>query len=771
LKIIWRYEMRRIASILLALAVMLPLNARGEVYFAFSAEQLEYQGNQRIFFVPFSFTGPTHRQIERKISVLFEKLHGSRQGVYGDTYLIVKENAGKLSAHLILDPEAARFHDVIIGEIYLTLANIGITEISMGPDEKLLTDTDVKFPYFVPTIPLWEALPPSSFPHALIRLGVDEYIESHTFYARMGRKDSALYTRITDLLKSDQPYVKLRVMESFPQLAVASEASHLIPLLNDVDARVRYKAIELLQEKKEANVLNALATLADSSTDPETQLRAARILVANGNNNYQIYILFEQLKSEEMAVVVQTLQKLAASGDKRVIPALVRSLIHANQEVRAAAFAGLTQIGDLNSLLSLLTNKEIGENFRKAAAVELMKQNVPDFAKKGISYLVKNHAGKEAVEAVTTIEMRKYVDMADILVGAMAHTDEKVALTAVAALGNLDLFDKLADISNAARRKELTKSARNTIAKLLAKQSLRKMMKLAGSDDILIRELAVLALVAVAKTKTKEERDITPILDLLGEAMKDKEAVIKRAAVLALHEIGGKRNWKRLLRIKKDSDPKIRILVGQAALALQSEEGDQVILELLADEDDEVRIAAIGSVRERKIKSARQKLKFMVEARNKTQKTEALKAIVALNETEEEHKEFFDIYKKLIFDMDPEVSLSAIQGIQWIIDPMVVPLLQSGMLIMHKDARIRAATLVALGRSKDYNVVEHIARGFADGQDIVQKAAIEGLRLMGHKKGVTPLKEFVKQTDDEDLKVLAEDAIAEIETKPKGLLD
>jgi len=281
----------------------------------------------------------------------------------------------------------------------------------------------------------------------------------------------------------------------------------------------------------------------------------------------------------------------------------------------------------------------------------------------------------------------------------------------------------------------------------------------------------VLSLVKQAKARAAEQRDIEPILELLGESMKDKEAVIKRAAVQALHGIGGKRNWKRLLRMKKDSDPGIRLLVGQAALSLADENGDTVILELLADEDDAVRLDAIKSIRLRKIKSARGKLKFMVEGRDKAQKTEALRTIVALNESEEEHKEFFGIYKKLIFEMDADIQLAAISGIQWIIDPMVVPLLQSGILIMHKDHRVRAATLIALGRSRDHNVVEHIARGFADGEIAVQAAAIEGLRLMGHKKGVTPLQEYIKQSDDEDLIQKAREAIEEIQTKPKGLLD
>jgi len=762
---------RRLFVAILTLGLLVPARGEAEVYFAFSAEQMEYQGQQRIFFVPFSFTGPTHRQMERKIAVLFEKLHGSRQSIYGSTQLVVRQEKNGFRADLQLDPDAARFHDIIIGEIYLTLTNIGITDVFVGPEKKAVTDSEVKFPYFIPTIPLWEALPPATFPHALVRLGINEYVESKTFHEGMTNKDPRLYERILLLLKRREPYVQLRVLQAFPFLKVAAEADHLLPLLNDPALSVVYKSIELLATHSEPKVLDALATLADGSKDPETQLRAARILVKNGRTNYQLYILFEQLKSKDTAVVVKTLQKLASSGDKRVLPALVRNLSHTKEEVKKAAFAGLKQIRDLENLKSLLSNQEIEERYRKETAIELMRQSDPAYSKDGIGYLVKNHQGDEAVEAVTTIEMRKYVDQADLLVYALAHQDEQVALTGVAAIGNLGLIDHLPDLSTASRTKGLTKASRDTIAKLLAAQPLKAVMKLARAQDIVIRELAVLALVKEAKARAAQKKNIDAVLDLLGESMKDKEQLIKRAAVAALHEIGGTRNWKRLLRMKKDRDPKIRMVVGRAALSLKNEAGDAVILELLADEDDGVRVAAIKSIRTRKIKSARPKLKFMIESRNKVQKTAALRTIVVLNESGDEHKEFFEIYKKLLFEMDAEIQLAAIKGIQWIIDPMVVPLLQSGILIMHKDKRVRAATLVALGRSRDYNVVEHIARGFADPEKEVQGAAIEGLRLMGHKKGVTPLKEYIKQSDDEDLIARARAAIDELETKPKGLLD
>lgn len=763
--------MKRLVLISIVLSLLLPATARAEVFFAFSAEQMNFQGQQRIFFVPFSFVGPTERAIEKKMGVLFEKLHGSRQNIYGETYLIVKDNDGVLSAHLILDEANARFHDIIIGEVYLTFSNIGLDKLYVGEDAKQITDEALKFPYFAPTVPLWEALPPVHFSHALIRMGVNEYLESKTFHERMDKRDPELLARVLAMLKSEEPYVRLKTLEAFPQLQLADENAQLIPMLTDPDVTVRYKVIELTENKTDPAVLDGLAAMADSTDDPESQLRAARILVKNGRNNYQLYILFEELKSEDTNVVVATLQKLASSGDKRVLPALVRYLTHDKEEVRKAAFAGLNQMGDVGSLRTLLLDVSISENFRKQIAIALMRQQLAEPAKEGIKYLVTKHAGKEAVEAITTIEMRKYLDLTDMLIAGLHHTDAKVAGTAITAVGNLGLIDQLPELSKAAAREDLTAAARETMSALLATQKLRYVMKLAASKDILIRELAVLSLVAAAKKKQAADRDIEPILALLGETVKDEEPVIKRASVQALFEIGGKRNWKRVLKVKNDKDPKIRIIAISAAVSMESEIGDAAIVEKLADETDEVRVEAVVATRGRKIKAARAKLKFMVGSRNKKEKLEVLRTIVALNETEDEHREFVETYKQLLFDMDPEMQLAAIQGIQWIIDPAIPPLMQSGILLMHKDARVRAATTIALGRSRDHNVIEFIARGFADPDRDVQAAGVEGLRLMGHKKGKTPLEEFVRQTDDDELKAAAEAALDHIENQPKGLLE
>jgi HEAT repeat protein len=761
--------MKRLLVLLIVLGFAAPVKA--DVFFAFSAEQIKVHGHQRVFFVPFSFNGPSHRAIERKIGVMFDKLRTSRPRIYGDTYFVVKDEGGLLEGHLMLDDATKRFHDFIIGEIYLSMAMLGVQKFVVGPDARPMTDADLKFPYFSQVIPIWEALPPMKFSHTLIRLEKDNYLEAASFYAKLEAKDRPLLARITDLLKNPEPYVRMKVLDSLVRLPLDNRPGLLVPMLRDKDLPVRYRVIQLLQEEKDPKVLGALAVLADSIDDPETQLRAARILVANGKTNYQIYIFLEQLKSKDVAVVVDTINKLADSGDKRVLTALIRNLTHDEKAVRDAAFTGMQKMGDLTALRKLLLNVAIAEDFRKSIAVSLMKQENADFAKVGTTYLIEKHAGDEAVEAIVTIEKRKYEDQLPLVIGALKHKDTTVALAALGVIGRLELFNQLDALTEAAGRKDLNERARTTINELIAKQSVKKVMKIAQGKNKLQRELAVLALVKVAKKQNEEKKDIQPILDLLAWTMKtEKEQPIKVAAVQALFDIGGERNWKRVLRIKDEKDPALRFIALRAGQMLQNEEGDIIIIEKMDDQDQKIKLAAIVAVRERNIQSARSKLKVLVGSRKKEEKLEALRSLVAVSATEKEHRESFDTYKRLIFDMDDAIKLAALTGIQWIIDPTVPPLLQSNILLQHKDPRIRAATLVALGRSKDHNSIEFIARGFADPETIVQGAAVEGLGLMGHKKGATALEEFIRQTDDDELKEKAQQALEDIQNKPKGLL-
>ena len=494
--------MKRCWMAILILVSLIPVPALAERYFAFSADQMEFQGEQRIFYVPFSFDGPTEKTVERKVGVLFEKLHGPRASIYGETYLIVKvAQDGQYEAYLSLDPETTRFHEIIAGEIYLTLTNVGITRMFIGPEKKKYSDADVRYPYFLPTVPLWEALPPAQFLHSLIRMGDADYMESATFNTKMAAKDPALYGKILALLGSKESYVKLQVLKAFPLMAVTQSEKYLLPLLTDPDIAVQHRIIELLKDRKEPIVLDALAKLADLDKNPETQLRAARILVANGRSSYEIYILFDDLKSPDNKVVSATLLRLAASNDKRVLPAIIRMLGHPDPDVRNTAMAGMKQLKDLEALKLLINTAEVLPEYRKEAALELMRQNDPVYSKEGIKYVLASLNGKEAEEAVATIEMRKFKDMAGELVKALGHADVPVAQAAVRTIGTLDLIDRLSDLAEAAGRTELTEVVRDTIAKMMTRQQPDKVVEWAGSKNMVIREIAVLALIDIAKAR------------------------------------------------------------------------------------------------------------------------------------------------------------------------------------------------------------------------------------------------------------------------------
>ncbi|MFH1530310.1 MAG: hypothetical protein ABIK09_06190 [Pseudomonadota bacterium] len=760
------------ASLILALALILALPAHvaaDETYFAFGAEQIETGGKKQFAFIPFAFRAPREGSLERRVAHIFAKIHEPRASVYGDTYLVIKEDPdGEPEAFLSLDPAAEQFHHIIVGEIYLTIGNLGINRLHVSPWNRWVTDADIIYPYFAPMIPLWESLPPAMYYHSVVRLDDGVFLSAKDFYAKLAARDNAVYERIFAVLKGNVAYPKLRILSSFGQLKIADPAVHLIPLLKDTDREVKYTAIEMLSADGRPNVLAALAELADNDVEAEARLRAARILVAAGKSNYQIYILFEKLKSPDAGVVKDTVVKLGLSGDRRVLTALENTLIHTDGAVRKASFDSILKLKDLDTLKRILTRLEVEPDFRELAARTLMAEMDGPTAQIGLRYLLTEASDQGALDALDVIQMRNDTDMAADLVALYPNGNTEIAGKAIDVTGALKLVAKIPDLAQASKRPELTEKSRDAISALIATLSLERIVELASDPELVVRELALRGGTQYVTDKTRRKT----VLSMLYSALKDKDVTLRRSAAMALRDTLDPEVQSKLMEASVDPDLEVRLTVVDAATTLSNEQGDRILLSLIDDPDDKVKLAVVKAIGVRKIKEAIEKLKFRVDHRDLEMRRAVLATIVALNDTPDDHKQFLGIYQKAIFDSDVEIKLAGLQGIQWINDPNVVALLTDGTLKFHKDPRIRAITLLGLGRSRDHNVVEDVARGLALTEPPeVQKAAIIGLKLMGHKKGLQPLQEFVVATDSAELGELAKEAINVIENPPKSLLD
>ena len=762
--------MYRAAILAFVLTLAIPSRTfADDTYFAFGGEQIETGGQKQFAFIPFAFRAPREGSLERRVAHIFAKIHEPRASVYGDTYLVLREAPGGVAeAFLTLDPAAEQFHHVIVGEIYLTIGNLGIERLHVSPWNRRVTDADIIYPYFAPMIPLWEALPPAKYYHSVVRLDDRVYVAAKDFYAKLAAQDKTVYDRIFSVLKGDLAYPKLRILSSFGNLTIPDPAVHLIPLLQDTDQEVKYTAIQMLSTDGRPKVLTALGTLADNDPDAEARLRAARILVDAGKSNFQIYILFEKLKSKDLTVVKDTVTKLGLSGDKRVITALEDTLVHADVGVRKASFESILKLKDLEPLKRILTRPEVEPGFREQAAMTLMAEQDKPTSQVGLRYLLTEASDKGALDALDVVQMRNYADMAQDLVALYVHPTPDIAGKAVEVTGALKLVDQIPDLAQAARRAELTEKCRGAISALMAPLSLDKIVALSEDKELVVRELALRA--ATPYVTDKARRRI--VLDMLYGALKDPDVTLRRSSALALLDTKDPKVIAKLMEASADQDAQVRLTVVDGAITLQDEQGDKVLLSLIDDPEDKVKLAVVKAIGVRGIKEAMEKLRFRVNHRDLEMRRAVLFTIVSLNETPEDHKQFLQVYQKAIFDADVEIKAAGLMGIQWINDPNVVALLTDGTLKFHKDPKVRAATILALGRSRDHNVVEDIARGLALTEPPeVQKNAIIGLKLMGHRKGLQPLQEFIIASDNEELIELAKESIDVIENPPKSLLD
>ncbi len=386
----------------------------------------------------------------------------------------------------------------------------------------------------------------------------------------------------------------------------------------------------------------------------------------------------------------------------------------------------------------------------------------------GIRYLLTDATDKGALDALDVIQMRNYGDMAADLVILYQSPDTKIAGKAVGVTSALKLVAQIPDLALASKRTELTEKSREAISALMGTLNLERIFELSSDTELVVRELALRAATPYVTDKAKRKT----VLKMLYDALKDKDVTLRRSAAMALRDTLDPEVLGKLIEASVDPDLEVRVTVVDAATTLSNEQGDKILLSLIDDPDDKVKLAVVKAIGLRKIKEAMEKLKFRVNHRDLDMRRAVLATIVALNETPNDHKQFLTIYQKAIFDADIEIKLTGLAGIQWINDPNVVALLTDGTLKFHKDARVRALTLLGLGRSRDHNVVEDVARGLSltEPPD-VQRSAIIGLKLMGHKKGLQPLQEFVVATDNEELGQLAREAINIIENPPKSLLD
>ena len=755
-----------INTVAMLLALLLGPLAPEQSYFAYTTETMTQDGTSRQVFVPFTFVGPTESSLERRFHVVFQRLHAPRAGLWGATSIQLSTNpAGTVSARLTLDPAKLQYHDFILGEVYLTLANLGISEIYLQPDGRRLGPQDLRYPYFATVVPAAQALPPARFGNSVVRMPSGAFLPSDDFYARLARRDDATLKEVLALLTTGTPAEKLPVMQALAPLGIADRRARLVPLMQDVDEGIRKEALALLSPEKDATFLEAAARMADGDKSTTLRLEAARVLVAAGRSEYQIFLLFDKLQSGDKAVILDAIRSLAASGDKRVIPALDDLIKSGDPDISRAAFDAYLSVCEPADLVALVARDDLRTEYRGLAAERLLQAKQPEHLLPAVTFLATKGNDYQAMDALRVVEMRRLAGVAPLLATLMQDPRVNVALKAVELARLLKLSELIGDLNKAELRKELGEAPGAAARELLASMDLGEVLKLAESKDPETRVKATNTLLPFLRS----DKDRAKVLPVLKKGLKDASPELRAACARAIFETGEPKLLEELAGLGTDADARVRVVAVKAAATLPGAAGDGPILALMDDPDDQVKLEVIGAISARRMVAARDKLRYRVAQRDPRLKAAALAAIVNLNQTPTEHEAFFQQYQDAVLDVDPNVKLAGLEGLRFIRNDAVTMLLLDGTLLTHGDARVRAKALEVMGYTRNPEVIENLARGLGDKDKTVQKAAILAFKQLGNTGGEIPLEEFVNNTDDETLRGLAKEALAVIRS-PKGLL-
>ncbi len=632
----------------------------------------------------------------------------------------------------------------------------GVRQIRVsGTRSGELGPADIALPVLGLVVPAWEALPPRHYEGAIVAVGDGTFMDSASFYEALNRRDAKLSHAIAAFLHSHNTAAKVRICESIASLALPDPAAAVLPLLDDSNVDVKIAAIEALDHfRSNPRVIAALERVVDKDPSPDVKTAAVRVLVAAGKTKYEVFTYIAKLRDPNDAVVFKAVERLVASGNPAVAPALVEVLDHRAPEVRDAALHGLIALKNGAALRLALTKEGVPEDARIEIAKALTGLDDRGDIVAGLGYLVR-HAkpaiAARAAEALGKLGAREGIPA---LTDAVARPEEKVAVAAAKALGALGATGALDALARASvdRRPAVARAATEAAVRMLSAQSQSSVIAASRSKDAVVRRLALMALASFADNGRNRA-----VVGVLRERLQDSDPAIRRAAVYALAHIQDRDLARKLAALKNDPDAQIRAQVAFAQRWRTDADAVDVLMELLGDAEADVKLQAAESLGKLGDHRALDRLLQFVDYGRADVRKAVLEAVVACAKPADRDR-LLDIYLQKLYDSDPGVKLVAIRAVEGIHDPRVISGLSG--LVIDPDHDVKKAALLALGKQRDPSATEAIARAlFEPNPRDIKEAAIEALRISGQHNARKPLQEFVVNSDDDTLRKKAESAL------------
>lgn len=652
------------------------------------------------------------------------------------------------SAELTLDTARAgdpAVADRALGAVYFTLRGAGLDEVRLAG--KPLSHTSFTRGAYVAVHSLATAL--STKVSGWVEVsGVP--VPAASFYKRVDSGDKDVFAAVKAALEDAPADVRLMLIEKIDTLKSKEKEALVLGRLEDGDARVRKAAVAHLT-KPSANGVKGLQALVDRDTDNGVRLDAVKILVASGKKEYERYLLLDKLNANDPNAVIEAARGLAASKDKKFMPAIAGLAAHGNPQVRAMAVTLLKDAGELGLVAQIPNNEQLAADVRELAAKTAAEHAAGADKASGLSWLIEKGSADNAVWAAAMVRDQVVLGTAVALGKALARPEAEVRKTAAQALGKLKdpvglepLAQALRASSDAAE-KELYA---NEASAIIAIQPVDQAIAIAGSKDATVRELAIRALAGFSKDKPNAK-----VNDVLKKALSEKDPGTRQAAAFALARVNDDGVVADLAKLDGDADPEIRAQVAVAIGRSKVAAHDALLIKFLDDKENAVKEAALVAIQAKKLGAAVDKVRFLVANRKPEVRREAMKALVLLAKPAD--AALFDIYAKAMQDEDTGVRMAALDGLAPFKDGRAAQYIGLPLLDDRAEKVLKLKVIEVLGGLGTADAVEHAVRGLFDEDREVKLATLTALEKLKSDKASRPLQEFILREADAEVKARA----------------
>lgn len=713
-------------------------------YVFYSVEKVKWGTAEHQLALPRTFPSQPDLTPSAIASEAFHKLQSYRGGAYEGTALTLDPNFASTGAATVAIGEAAQAElAVVISEVFWTLRAAGVREIRIpSVSNEALTDSQVPFGAAMIVVELWQVLPPgkAGTGYVFFEGGLQPAFE---IQERIEKREKNVVAAILGLLGSPIAYVRLNAVAAVSAMNLPKVEAALIPLLKDPDSAVKAAVLKGFEGSRSKPVLAALEEMVQTDPDATMQSGAARILSAAGISKYAIIVLYDKLKDPDDAVVMDAVGKLAASGKPEVAGALVGVLTHRNSRAREMAMTAIVELKNTDAWRKIVETEAIDMNFRNQAG-RLLAEDTGENVELGLRHLLAHGPTAERVWAVEKVAEGRLYKLVTDVIGLLGGDDGAVRVASAKALGSIKDSKALGPLAKALVAHEAEREHYETaIIAIFAGLSVDEVIRFSSDEDKILRQLSIRSLAKF----TEGGRPQPKILEVLKQRLGDSDKDIRRSAAFALARIKDPGVVASLVVLKDDADPTIREQVAIAVTASGHADADAILTSYMSnDSNATVRRTAIDGLRIRGVKAALEKLRFQVEHPNVEVRRAVLHATVKLAGAEG-WDEWFPIWSKALYDLDPEVKIFAVTGISYRGTDARVPSLIGG-LATDPDARVQVAALEALGKTRAKEAIEYVARALFEGSPDVKLAALAALGAINLEECGKPIQDFVRVETD-----------------------